>query len=99
MPNIIDTFDNTTQGILKELEKTQHDFWNISRVTAEFMYNFIIDAKIKSIIEVGTSNGYSGIWLGKALKKNGGKLITIEFYEKRIVLAKENFENAEYQIL
>ena len=44
--NIIETFDITTQNILKELEKTQHDFWNISRVTAEFMYNFIIDANI-----------------------------------------------------
>ena len=90
--NIIDTFDNTTQEILKELEKTQHDFWNISRVTAEFMYNFIVDGNIKSVIEVGTSNGYSGIWLGKALKKTGGKLTTIEFYDKRIVLAKSNFE-------
>ena len=90
--NIIETFDITTQNILKELEKTQHDFWNISRVTAEFMYNFIIDANIKSVVEIGTSNGYSGIWLGKELKKTGGRLLTIEFYEKRIVLAKDNFE-------
>lgn len=90
--NIIDTFDITTQNTLKELEKTQHDFWNISRVTAEFMYNFIVDGGIKNVIEVGTSNGYSGIWLGKALKKTGGHLTTIEFYDKRIVLAKDNFE-------
>ncbi|MBR1460210.1 class I SAM-dependent methyltransferase, partial [bacterium] len=90
--NIIETFDTTTQNILKELEKTQHDFWNISRVTAEFMYNFIVDGGIKSVIEVGTSNGYSGIWLGKALKKTGGHLTTIEFYDKRIVLAKDNFD-------
>ena len=90
--NIIETFDTTTQNILKELEKTQHDFWNISRVTAEFMYNFIVDGRIKSVIEVGTSNGYSGIWLGKALKRTGGRLTTIEFYDKRIVLAQENFD-------
>ena len=92
---IIDTFDKTTQEVLKELEKTQHDFWNISRTTAEFLYNLIVDGGIKNIIEVGTSNGYSGIWLGKALKKTGGKLTTIEFYEKRIVLAKENFEKCQ----
>lgn len=90
--SIIDTFDNITQQTLKELEKTQHDFWNISRVTAEFLYNFIVDGNIKNVIEVGTSNGYSGIWLGKALKKNGGQLTTIEFYEKRIVLAQNNFK-------
>lgn len=89
---IIETFDQTTQNILKELEKTQHDFWNISRTTAEFLYNFIVDGGIKNVVEVGTSNGYSGVWLGKALKKTGGKLTTIEFYEKRIVLAQENFK-------
>lgn len=89
---IIDKFDKTTQEVLKGLEKTQHEFWNISRTTAEFIYNFVVDAGIKSVIEVGTSNGYSGIWLGKALQKTGGKLITVEFYEKRIVLAKDNFQ-------
>lgn len=89
---IIDTFDSVTQGILTELEKTQREFWNISRTTAEFMYNLIVDAKIQSVIEVGTSNGYSGIWLGKALKKTGGKLVTIEFYDKRLDIAKENFK-------
>ena len=89
---IIETFDNTTQEILKELEKTQKEFWNISRVTADFLYNMIVDSHSKSVIEVGTSNGYSGIWLGKALKQTGGKLTTIEFYDKRLDVAKENFE-------
>lgn len=88
---IIETFDSTTQEVLKELEKTQKEFWNISRVTAEFLYNMIVDSNSKSVIEVGTSNGYSGIWLGKALKKTGGKLTTIEFYDKRLDVAKENF--------
>ena len=73
------------------MEKTQKEFWNISRVTAEFLYNFIVDAKSQNVIEVGTSNGYSGIWIGKALKKTGGKLTTIEFYDKRLDIAKENF--------
>lgn len=92
MKNIIETFDNTTQNILIELEKTQKEFWNISRTTAEFLYNLIVDAKSQNVIEVGTSNGYSGIWLAKALKKTGGKLTTIEFYDKRLDIAKENFE-------
>lgn len=92
MKNIIETFDNTTQEILKQLELTQKEFWNISRVTAEFLYNLIVDGNIQSVIEVGTSNGYSGIWLAKALKKTGGQLTTIEFYDKRLDIAKENFE-------
>lgn len=89
---MIENFDNTTQEVLKELEKTQKQFWNISRTTAEFLYNLIVDSKSKSVLEIGTSNGYSGIWLAKALKKTGGKLTTIEFYDKRLDIAKENFE-------
>ena len=29
-------FDDTTENVLIELEKTQKQFWNIARVTAEF---------------------------------------------------------------
>lgn len=89
---MIEQFDETTQKILAELEKTQHDFWNISRVTAEFLYTLIVNQGSKSVIEVGTSNGYSGIWIGKALKKTGGTLRTIEFYDKRQSIAKNNFK-------
>lgn len=89
---MIEIFDNTTQETLTELEKTQKQFWNISRVTAEFLYNLIVDSNSQSVVEIGTSNGYSGIWIAKALKKTGGKLTTIEFFDKRLNIAKENFE-------
>ena len=55
----------------------------------------IVDSKSQSVIEVGTSNGYSGIWLGKALKKTGGKLTTIEFYDKRLDIAKTDYKDFE----
>ncbi len=89
---MIENFDKTTQEVLLSLEKTQKQFWNISRVTAEFLYDLIVDSKSQSVIEVGTSNGYSGIWLAKALKRTGGRLTTIEFYDKRLDIAKENFK-------
>ena len=38
---MIEKFDETTQEVLKDLEKTQKQFWNISRTTAEFLYNLI----------------------------------------------------------
>ena len=85
-------FDDITEETLASLEKTQKEFWNISRVTAEFLYNFIKNANCKNVIEVGTSNGYSGIWIGKALKETEGKLKTIEFWEKRFSIARENFK-------
>lgn len=84
--------DKVTADVLAELEKTQKDFWNVPRKTGVLMNSFIKMMNIQNALEIGTSNGYSGIWLAKALKQTGGKLTTIEFYEKRQSLAKENFK-------
>lgn len=85
-------FDEETEEVLSSLEETQKSFWNISRLTGEFLYTLIKTAECKNVIEIGTSNGYSGIWLGKALKETGGKLTTVEFWEKRFSIARENFK-------
>lgn len=85
-------FDADTEEVLAELEKTQQDFWNISRASANFLNMLIKISSAKNIVEIGTSNGYSGVWLAKAVKETGGHLTTIEYWEKRIVLAKENFK-------
>ncbi len=84
--------DKVTEEVFEKLEKTQHDFWNISRSTANFLNMIIKITKAQNVVEIGTSNGYSGIWIAKALKETGGHLTTIEFYEKRINLATENFK-------
>ena len=34
------------------------------------------------MLEIGTSNGYSGLWFALALKETGGTLDTIEFWDK-----------------
>ena len=85
-------FDKITSGTMAELEKTQKDFWNIPRQTAVLLNMFIKMMNAKSVLEIGTSNGYSGLWLAKALKATGGRLTTIEFYEKRQSIAIENFK-------
>ena len=92
---MIEKFDATTIEVLTELEKTQHQFWNISRVTAEFLTVLIKSINAQNAIEVGTSNGYSGIWIAKALKETGGHLTTIEFWDKRLDVAKENFKTCK----
>lgn len=85
-------FDKETSTVLAELEKTQKDFWNIPRKTAVLINTFIKMMGAKNALEIGTSNGYSGIWIAKALKHTGGKLTTIEYYDKRQSVAIENFK-------
>ena len=84
--------DKTTEEVFAELEKTQKQFWNIPRKTGVLLNMFIKMMNSKNVLEIGTSNGYSGLWLAKALKETGGKLTTIEFYEKRQSIAIENFQ-------
>lgn len=84
--------DKASAEVLAKLEETQKQFWNIPRKTGVLMNTFIKMMNIQSALEIGTSNGYSGIWLGKALKETGGHLTTIEFYEKRQSVAIENFK-------
>ena len=85
-------FDDITAQTLAELEKTQKEFWNIPRKTAVLINTFIKMMGVKNALEIGTSNGYSGIWIAKALKQTGGKLTTIEYYDKRQSVAIANFE-------
>lgn len=51
-----------------------------------------IDAQ--HVVEIGTSNGYSGIWICLALRATGGKLTTYEIDAGRAALARENFKRA-----
>jgi len=78
---------------LKELEKTRKDFWNLPRQSANFLNMIIKSHNIKTVLEIGTSNGYSAIWICEALKKTGGHLVSLEFWQKRIDLAIPNLEH------
>ena len=48
----------------------------------------------KNVVEIGTSNGFSGIWWCMALRKTGGHLTTYEINATRAALARKNFKRA-----
>ena len=47
-----------------------------------------------TILELGTSFGYSGIWLAEAARASGGKLISMELHAYKTEFAKEMAEKA-----
>ena len=67
---------------------------NVPPSDGRLLYDLIIDKQYKRGLEIGTSNGYSGLWLGLAFQKTGGKLITLEIERKRAEEAQENFKKA-----
>jgi predicted O-methyltransferase YrrM len=48
----------------------------------------------KTVAEIGTSTGYSGLWFSLALQKTGGKLITFEMDPGRAATARKHFAQA-----
>jgi predicted O-methyltransferase YrrM len=67
---------------------------NVPTVDAEKLYDLVLEGNYKSALEIGTSTGFSGIYIAWALSKTGGKLITIDIDEGRHKTAVRNFKEA-----
>ncbi|HDQ22693.1 MAG TPA: hypothetical protein ENN28_01825 [Candidatus Uhrbacteria bacterium] len=78
---------------LEELNK-QGGQWNIDRETGQFLYNLILEKKPEIIIEIGSSNGYSTIWLAMAAQKIGAKIVTYEFVPEKVRDLVSNLQKA-----
>jgi predicted O-methyltransferase YrrM len=64
---------------------------NITHDTDEFLAGLVRATDAKRVLEIGTSNGYSTLWLDAAARAIGGAVTTIEKAEYKVGLAKANF--------
>ncbi|MFS8084889.1 MAG: O-methyltransferase [Acidobacteriota bacterium] len=64
---------------------------NITRATGEFLAVLVRATAAHRVLEIGTSNGYSTIWLADAAREIGGAVTTVEFAAYKIGLASGNF--------
>lgn len=81
--------------VLKDMyERERRGMMNVPPEDGRLLRLLAESTGAKTVVEIGTSNGYSGIWLCLALRKTGGKLITHEIDEGRAALARKNFARA-----
>jgi caffeoyl-CoA O-methyltransferase len=66
----------------------------IPRVTGRFLAVVSLAAPAGSWIEIGTSGGYSALWLSLAARERGAKITTFEISEKKAEIARETFRVA-----
>ncbi len=66
----------------------------ISPEVGQFLLTLAISIGAKTIVEVGTSGGYSTLWLAVAASKTGGRVITFENDAAKAVRARGTFEKA-----
>ena len=76
------------------MRDNQTGMWNISPREGLYLYNLVVKHHLKRGLEIGTSNGYSTIWIASGMRSTGGHLLTLEIDEGRAELARENFQAA-----
>ncbi|MGH7306766.1 MAG: O-methyltransferase [Candidatus Rokuibacteriota bacterium] len=64
---------------------------NITRDTGELLAVLVRATMARRVLEIGTSNGYSTLWLASAARAIGGSVTTVEHSEYKIELATANF--------
>lgn len=72
----------------------RHGGLNVPASDGRLLYDLIISHDYKRGLEVGTSNGYSTLWLGLAFTETSGEIITIEIEPSRAREAQDNFNHA-----
>ena len=91
----IHSLEHPNSEILETIEKRAHlDRVPIIRKEMEsFLRVMLSIKKPKRILELGTAVGYSAILMSECLQEDA-KIVTIENYDKRIPIAKENIKKA-----
>ena len=93
--------DSELDVLLKKLEQRgmendsaetvrKKKYLNITRDTGEFLAVMVKATGSKRILEIGTSNGYSTLWLASSVPA-GGHVVTLEIIDEKVAEAKENF--------
>lgn len=94
-PVAADEEEKKILSILEDMKTNQSaGMKNVSIMDGRVLRLLTEAANAKHVVEIGTSNGYSGIWFSLALRNTGGKLTTHEIDQGRASLARENFKRA-----
>jgi predicted O-methyltransferase YrrM len=92
---VLSRLDAQSQKERSGRQKIPHDkrMLAITDDTGAFFSILLNAIRARRVLEVGTSAGFSTIWLADAVGKNG-KVVTVEMDPSKIESAKENFRQA-----
>ena len=76
------------------MRQNEGNLWNITAEEGAFLRDLLVKVKAQHALELGTSNGYSSMWIALGLRQTGGHLNTVEIDRGRARLAEENFRAA-----
>jgi predicted O-methyltransferase YrrM len=79
---------------LDALRSTRDDAWQVPRVEGDLLHHIALSMRAKTIVEIGTSYGFSGLFWAMALQETGGRLHTIDKDPKKFESSKQTFARA-----
>ena len=59
-----------------------------------FLHTLVLATRPAALQEIGTSGGYSTIWLATAARRAGGRVVTLEIDPAKVRAARSNLEEA-----
>ena len=97
--------DDTLLAVLDELHRygTEHDAGKADRLerlrnvepdTAQVLSVLVQATRARRLLEFGTSNGYSTLWLADAVRSVGGRLVSVDVNAARSAQAALNLDRA-----
>jgi len=87
--------DNEKQALAALGEMTRGKWYlNVTAREGRVLRQLTEAVGAKRVVEVGTSSGYSTIWLALGVRAAGGKVFTHEIDPEKIKMARENFKKA-----
>jgi predicted O-methyltransferase YrrM len=90
----LDELYATSRAHDEALEDRLQRFRNVEPETAELLGVLVRSMRAQRVLEIGTSNGYSTIWLADAAEAVGGSVLSLEVEPERTALARENLAEA-----
>jgi len=99
-------FEGAIEPLLAELEELgrendkraserRYKLLNLDRATAQLIWLLLQSSRRRSVLEIGTSNGYSTIWLAEALRRTAdARLVSIERFPEKLAQARQNLDRA-----
>ena len=83
-------------GVENDRRVTDHaeKMLNITPDTGKFLLLVVRALRARRVLELGTSNGYSTLWLGCAVQPLGGSVTTVELLFHKAEMARANFTRA-----
>lgn len=86
-------------AILDDIDQHRSGTMSVPRDDGRMLRVLTEAAGARNVVELGTSNGYSGLWFCLALEKTKGHLTTFDIDQERSEKARANFRRAGVESL